>query len=156
MFSMGTNVSTQKEVFASARICVAGSTRSSYSHYCFMVLQPSPSKGLRIHLLRPGPSMGSNSPLMQPIVVQVLDAGPKRVPGVYVNSKATSWNNLAGELKYQLKLRPEWVVYVQGDPNVAWANVVNVMDVTKGLHAKVVLLTSQPSMKARKARNLKK
>ena len=73
-----------------------------------------------------------------------------------MNSKATSWNNLAGELKDQLKLRPDWVVYVQGDPNVAWANVVNVMDVAKGLHAKVVLLTSQPSMKARKARNLKK
>ncbi|PYV63825.1 MAG: hypothetical protein DMG95_05790, partial [Acidobacteria bacterium] len=33
----------------------------------FMVLQPSPSKGLRVHLLRPGPLMGSGSPLMQPI-----------------------------------------------------------------------------------------
>jgi biopolymer transport protein ExbD len=67
------------------------------------------------------------------------------MPRVYVHSKATSWKDLNGELRSQLKLRPEWAVYVEADPNVAWANVVSAIDVAKGLHAQVVLLPSRQS-----------
>jgi biopolymer transport protein ExbD len=79
-----------------------------------------------------------------------VDAGPGMVPDVYVNSKATTWSNLASDLKDQLKLRPEWVVYVEANRNVAWAYAVNVVDVAKGLHARVVLMTSQPATHVQK------
>lgn len=116
----------------------------------FMILlQPYPSKGLYVWLLKPGALDAANDPLSQPVVVQVLDAGPGATPAVYVNSKATTWTRLSSDLKDELKLCPKWVVYVEADPSVAWADAVNVTDVAKGLHARVVLLTSKPSLKSR-------
>ena len=47
--------------------------------------------------------------------------------------------------KDELKVRPDWVVYVEADENVPWADAVSVIDIAKGLHAKAVLLTSTPS-----------
>ena len=119
----------------------------------FMVLlQPYPSKGLRVQVLKPGSSGVPNDPFSSPVVVQLLDAGMGVPPSVYVNSKATSWNKLGNDLKDELKLRPKWVVYVEADPNLPWSDVMNVVDVAKGLHARVVLLTLKPKLETSRAR----
>ena len=102
-------------------------------------------------LLKPSP-LAATGPLSDPVVVQILDAGLGVTPELYVNSKPTSWNRLALDLKNELKLRPNWVVYVQADPVLPWADIVNAMDVAKGLHANVVLLTIQPSIQPRDVR----
>jgi len=123
----------------------------------FMIfLQPYPSKGLYVQVLKPGPLAPTNDLLSQPVVVQVVDAGPKATPEVYVNSKATSWNRLGSDLKDELKLRPEWVVYVEADPNLPWADAATVIDVAKGLHARVVLLTVKPALRTGHAREAAK
>jgi biopolymer transport protein ExbD len=73
-------------------------------------------------------------------------------PELYVNSKPTSWNKFGDDLKNELKLRPKWVVYVQADPNLPWADITSAIDVAKGLHADVVLLTIQPTIQPRGVR----
>ncbi len=104
-----------------------------------VMLQPYPSKGLYVHLLKPGHLPGEDDALAGPVVACIADAGSARVPAVYVNSAATSWDGLESALKDQLKLRAKWVVYVETEPNVNWAHVANAVDAAKGLHATVVL-----------------
>ena len=117
--------------------------------FIFVVfLQPYPSRGLYVKLLKPGP-LAATDPLNEPVVIQIVDAGVGMTPDVYVNSNPSSWNTLASDLKNELKLRPKWTVYVQADPVLPWANIVNAIDVAKGLHADVVLLTIQPTIQHR-------
>ena len=59
-------------------------------------------------------------------------------------SKITSLDKLESTLKNELKVQPQWVVYVTGDQNLAWADALTAIDIAKGLHAKVVLLTTPP------------
>ena len=118
----------------------------------FMVLlQPYPAKGLYVKVLKPGP-LPVPDPLSDPVVVQILDAGLGVTPELYINSKPTSRNRFGDDLKNEFKLRPKWVVYVQADPVLPWADIVNTIDVAKGLHANVVLLTLEPTIKHRDVR----
>ena len=112
----------------------------------FEGMRPS-TKGIYIHLLKPGHVAGDDESIVgnTPVVVRVADAGPGLTPRLYVNSTLTSWDKLADVLRDQLKLRPKWVIYVEADPNVTWTSAVNVMDVAKGLQARVVLLTGNQS-----------
>jgi biopolymer transport protein ExbD len=118
----------------------------------FFILGPYPHKGLYVQVLKPGPFAAAKDQLTQPVVVQLVDAGPGQLPNLYVNSKATSWDRLGSDLKNELKLRPGWVVYVEADPDLPWSDAVSVIDVAKGLHAKVVLLTSKPAIKTKHSR----
>ena len=106
-------------------------------------------------VLKPGP-LAATDPLSDPVVVQILDAGLGVTPELYINSKPASWNRFADDLKNELKLRPKWVVYVQADPNLPWADILNAVDVAKGLHANVVLLTLQPTIENRHSHGKRK
>ena len=117
-----------------------------------VVLQPYPARGLHVKVLKPGP-LAATDPLIDPVVVQILDAGLGVTPEIYINSKPTSWSTFGDDLKNELKVRPKWVVYVQADPNLPWADIVNAIDVAKRLHADVVLLTIQPTIMPRDVRS---
>jgi biopolymer transport protein ExbD len=118
----------------------------------FMVLlQPYPVRGLYVKVLKPGP-LAATDPLLDPVVVQILDAGLGVTPELYIKSKPTSWNRFGDDLKNELKLRPKWVVYVQAGPNLPWADIMNAIDVAKRIHADVVLLTLEPTIKHRDVR----
>ncbi|MBI3476841.1 MAG: hypothetical protein HY010_14000 [Acidobacteria bacterium] len=114
----------------------------------FLIIQPLTPIGLFVQVLKPGQLAPKSDPLSQPVLVQVVDAGPRVEPNLLVNSNAVTWDRLESVLKNELKVRSTWVVQVESDPNVPWASAVNVMDTAKGLHAKVFLLTSPPSHKA--------
>jgi biopolymer transport protein ExbD len=81
-----------------------------------------------------------------PIIISVggTRAGGRAV--LYVNSTETPWDELGNILRSQLKIRPRWIVYVAGEDGVPWADVANVIDVARGLHAEVVLLTIAPGI----------
>jgi biopolymer transport protein ExbD len=64
-------------------------------------------------------------------------------PHLYLNSAPVLWGELASALRNQLKLRPDWVVYIEADEHISWADVVNAMDIIRGTNAKVVLLTTK-------------
>ena len=57
---------------------------------------------------------------------------------------------LGSVLKHELRGRREWNVYVEGDDCVAWASVVDVLDIAHSNGAKVFLVP-QPNRKPGKA-----
>jgi len=77
----------------------------------------------------------------EPLVVLVKDAGPGQKPHLYVNSKLVAWEDFDRVLKQELSRRRDWVVYVGGDDALAWQDVVNLIDVARGDHATVYLIT---------------
>jgi len=78
------------------------------------------------------------------LLVRVGYAGYGVPPRLYVNSRAVSWEDLDAVLNKELRLRPPtWPVYLEGDPAIEWGHAVKAMDVIRGLHAEVVLLTGK-------------
>lgn len=113
-----------------------------------------PPVGLKVYLATPKGLLMKVAPLTQPIVVELKYDDYSSPPNLYLNSRLVPLKAFAGELKNELKLRPDWVVYFEADPNVVWGEAVNVIDIIRGMPAEVVLLTygvSQPHTKSPKA-----
>jgi biopolymer transport protein ExbD len=109
-----------------------------------MVLNtPVTPVGIYVTLLKQAPQPESTSNAEPSPIIQIRDFGPRVEPRIYLNSQLVSREELSTALKASLSRRPDWVVYVQSDPNVPWADAVYAMDVARGLRAKVVLLTPQ-------------
>jgi biopolymer transport protein ExbD len=102
--------------------------------------------GLWVHVLKPGAVAAKPDAWTEPVIVLVTDAGPGQEQGLSINSKVVAWDDLASALRHELSGRREWTVYVKGDDCVAWANVVNVIDIARSDGAKVFLLP-QPNRK---------
>ena len=103
-------------------------------------------RGLWVHLLKPDAVPMKPDAWTEPVIVVVTDAGLGQEPELFVNSKVVAWDDLASALKRELSVRREWTVYVKGDDCVAWANVVNVIDIARNDGAKVFLVP-QPNGK---------
>lgn len=74
---------------------------------------------------------------MEPIIVRI-DSQRR----LYLNSRPCAVTYLRRRLLEQLSTRPDWVVYVDGDNDVPFSDVMWVVDLIHDLHAKPVLLTS--------------
>jgi len=98
------------------------------------------SVGIRVSVLKSGATVDYST---MPALVRIDGAGTDVRPHLYLNSKPVSWGELADALRNQLKFHPDWVVYVEADKRVSWADVVNAMDIIRGAAAKVVLLTTE-------------
>jgi hypothetical protein len=108
--------------------------------------------GLPVHLLKTGAYDDHN---FSPVIVTVIGTGARDPSVVFVNSKATSWNELGNALRAQLEVQPRWIVYVAGGDDVAWQDVANAIDVARGLRAEVVLLPATPNIESSQARGAK-
>jgi hypothetical protein len=108
----------------------------------FTFFQRQIPKGLPVHVLKMGVSEHSSGS----IVISVIGTGPGGLPSVYVNSKETPWNELDDAIRSQLQVRADWIVYVEGGNEVPWHFVAYPIDVARGLHAEVVLLTEPPKI----------
>lgn len=99
------------------------------------------SVGLPVSLLRRGATLKRIDPWTEPIILQVIDIGAGKPPKIELNSKLFSWDDLQPKLKQEIARRPPGaVVYIVGDENLPWADVVYAIDTARGLQAKVVLL----------------
>jgi biopolymer transport protein ExbD len=103
-------------------------------------------RGVWVHLLKPGvtPKKSDHKKSDQwtdPLVVRVVFGGFGQQPKLRVNSRQVTWDDFDHELREELGRRREWVVYVEGDYCVAWANVASVIDIARRDGAKVFLLT---------------
>ncbi|HXN47542.1 MAG TPA: biopolymer transporter ExbD, partial [Bryobacteraceae bacterium] len=110
----------------------------------FLTMSPlETSKGIRIRILRPGVS-AQPSPGIQPLLVRVERRG--REPArFYVNWQPVSTEQIDSLLREELGRRPpDWPVYVEGDGDMEWKDVLAVIDRLRGLNAEVVLLTRAP------------
>jgi biopolymer transport protein ExbD len=108
-----------------------------------MHLGPMPTLGLWVHLLNPGQSPAKSDLWTDPVMVGLVDGGAGKDPKLLVNSKQVGWDDLRDILKRELSSRPDWTVYVEADECIPWVNVTAVVDIARGLHAKVVLLTNE-------------
>ena len=106
----------------------------------FALVDTRRAVGLPVRPLKSGVSDDDSAP----IVISVIHGRANDPSDVYVNSKQIPWSELCSTLQTQLKLRPRWIVYVEGEDGVLWAHVANAIDVAQGLHADVLLLTSAP------------
>jgi len=104
---------------------------------------PFPSKGLYVSVGVNPSDVGNLNSAIPPVVVRIRLPKPGAVPKLAVDSASVEWDGLRDALKGQLKLRAQWIVYVDGDSNLPWQDVAQVADIAKGLHAKVVLLTPE-------------
>jgi biopolymer transport protein ExbD len=100
-----------------------------------------PSLGLTVNLIKLGTPLVSSDFLPEPLVVRI-QMGPGRSVRLFLNSEEMPQNVFRVRLRQELDRRPlNWPVYVSGDPDLDWQQVVNVIDLIQGEHAKVVLLT---------------
>ena len=101
------------------------------------------SFGIQVSVLTVGPLSSNAGPSNLHPVVRLEDAGTGALPHLYVNSKLVPWNELADILTDEIKVGPDWIVYVQADENVSWSDVINAMDIIRSRHARIVLLTTK-------------
>ena len=106
----------------------------------FQLNRPIP-KGLWVFLA--GRNDPGKSPIFSPPVIIRIESTRQSPPRVYVNSKPVAWKDLGSALTEELKVRSEWVVYVEGDRDLQWNDVANAVDTIRGLHARAVLLGSK-------------
>lgn len=100
----------------------------------------STPSGLRVRLIR-SDIRTPRSPGIQPLLVRVIFRRPTTRPDLYVGSQLVSREELVAALEKEIKLRPpDWPVYLEGDPGLAWRSVAEVIDAIRGLQAEVVLV----------------
>ena len=111
-------------------------------HVVSWSISPVSPKGLPVRLLRPG-IQGTRFPQLEPLLLTVGDG---ERPTLHFNSKPIPWEELPALLDKELLRRPpDWPVYVQGDDNLEWQQVVYAIDIVRGKGAQVVLLTTTPT-----------
>lgn len=109
------------------------------------------SKGIRVSITTP--RVDKPSTALPALVLQVKESGLGKRPYLLLNSTPLEWDQLRGALIQQLKLRSEWAVYVEGDPNISWQPMADAIDAVKAVNAKVILIT--PEMRREVAAKLK-
>jgi biopolymer transport protein ExbD len=112
--------------------------------FVLIVLQPDYSNsGLPVRVYR-AEKTSQPIPGLEPVLVRIhFKAGDSR-PELYINSQLVPWDNFEENLQKALsRCPPEWPVYVEGDPDLDWGAVVNVLDRIRGLHVPVTMLTNR-------------
>jgi len=112
------------------------------------------SSGIRVSV-RPECQKGKGSVSIPPTIVRVQAEGPDSPLRLYVNSRFVPENDFESALKEELRRRPDWVVCVEADANLSWAQVMSTIDAIRGLQANVVLLTSETTRTSGPQRNNK-
>ncbi len=81
---------------------------------------------------------------VESLVVVIAGTNGHGPSTLYVNSKKTSWDKLDITVRSDLEVHPQLTTYVEAENNIPWADVVNAIEVLKGICDKVVLLTVTP------------
>jgi biopolymer transport protein TolR len=112
----------------------------------FMVITPLTPKGLDALVPQPPPKDQKQQPPTpdRTIVVQLIDRGPGKDPGLKINQDDATWENLQARLTDIFKTRAEKVMFVKGDDNIPFADVANVIDIAHSAGVdKVGLITAK-------------
>ena len=95
----------------------------------FMVILPEHSLGELAQIPLPSTETPAMNP-PQPIVIQLKDAGEGQRPALSINQKQVNWEDLEGTLQGIYRERVERVGFVKGDPEVEFAFVAEVLDIS--------------------------
>ena len=110
----------------------------------FMAALPSMRKAIDIQLPDPNPSVVPNNANSDQIVLEVLPG-----PEYSINQKIkVDKNGLGPELKRIYDPRPEKIIFVKGDPEVKFQDVIEAMDIARGAGVKVIGVPPKDTPKA--------
>ena len=109
----------------------------------FMVIvAESKEKGLEAQI--PQPSSETVSPIVRTIVIQLAEPKSGEFPILKINQEELAWPDLKAKLQDIFKQRAERVAFVQGDDNVDFEYVADVIDTARDAGvARVGLLPKQ-------------
>ena len=79
------------------------------------------------------------------VIISMVSARVNGSPVILVNSRETTLGNLRESMDRRLKASSQWTAYIEAENTLSWGDVAKVIDVAKGLHTDVVLLTTTPS-----------
>lgn len=101
----------------------------------FMVIVPSSRKALDVQVPDPNPQQ-TDAPTNESIVLSVNPGGQ-----FLINKEAVSAANLSARLRQIYDGRPDKVIFVKGDPQATYQDVIAAMDVARGSGVKVIGFT---------------
>lgn len=114
----------------------------------FMVIvAQSKEKGLRAQI--PQPAKNDSTPeIVRTIVIQVGETKSGDVPVLKINQQDASWPELKSKLEDIFKTRAEKVAFVQGDDEVDFEYVANIIDTARNAGVdRVGLLPEEMAMR---------
>ena len=101
----------------------------------FMVIVPTSRKAIDVQLPdpNPAPSVATNS---TQIVLSVHPGGQYEI-----NKEPATAATVAARLKQIYDPRPDKIIFIKGDPNVTFQDIIKAMDVSRGAGVKVIGFT---------------
>ncbi len=102
----------------------------------FMMVIPMSRKAIDLQLPDPTPQPEQSGPPPSQIVLEVLPGSTFKI-----NSQPVAKNDLGRRLKEIYDPRPDKIIFVKGDPNVKYQDVIAAMDVARGAGVKVIAAT---------------
>ena len=101
----------------------------------FMVIVPTSRKAIDVQLPDPNPQP-SSAPNTSQIVLSVHPGGQFEI-----NKEPATAATLAARLKQIYDPRPDKIIFIKGDPNVTYQDIIKAMDVARGAGVKVIGFT---------------
>ena len=99
----------------------------------FMAVLPSMRKAIDIQLPDPNPTVAPANANSNQIVLEVKPGGQ-----FAINSEVQTRDRLPTRLKEIYDPRPEKIIFVKGEPEVKYADVIFAMDVARGAGVKII------------------
>jgi biopolymer transport protein ExbD len=95
----------------------------------FMVILPPHTLGELAQIPQPSPDNPMMNPLA-PIVIELKDAGEGQRPVLTLNQEKIKWEDLESRLAGIYRARDDRTGFVKGDPEIEFAFVAEVVDIT--------------------------
>ncbi len=95
----------------------------------FMVILPPHTLGELAQIPQPSPDHAPPNPLA-PIVIELKDTGEGQRPALAVNQEQIKWEDLESRLAGIYRQRDDRTGFVKGDPEVEFAFVAEIVDIT--------------------------
>jgi biopolymer transport protein TolR len=99
----------------------------------FMVIVPMARKTIDVQLPDPTPQPIPPGPPPENIVLSVMEGGKFKI-----NSEEQPKTNLGKRLKEIYDPRPDKLIFIKGDSNAVYQDVIYAMDVARGAGVKVI------------------
>ena len=101
----------------------------------FMVIVPSSRKAIDVQLPDPNPQP-SSAPNTSQIALSVHKGGQFEI-----NKEPQPLSALPGRLKQIYDPRPDKIIFIKGDPDATFQDIIQAMDISRGAGVKVIGFT---------------